>query len=176
MNKDHLPPAALCKALWNRHTHAEHLAVVGTDKAAVKAKMRELRESGMPPVRRTISLLPKGGPPPPDIHVTGTGRFAHTPRINRSHAARHSRDDGGFQGRVVNRLREGCGDAGFANAQAREAGRDAHDRVTRVYRRSKPVWRLRFESSFPSGAARSASPRSVVGCRAQEVPTSTHRT
>jgi lipase chaperone LimK len=41
MNKDHLLPA-LCKAL-GIDTH-EHLAVVGIDKAAVKAKMRELRE------------------------------------------------------------------------------------------------------------------------------------
>ena len=41
MNKDHLLPA-LCKAL-GIDTH-EHLVVVGIDKAAVKAKMRELRE------------------------------------------------------------------------------------------------------------------------------------
>ena len=41
MNKDHLLPA-LCKALGT-DTH-EHLVVVGIDKAAVKAKMRELRE------------------------------------------------------------------------------------------------------------------------------------
>jgi len=41
MNKDHLLPA-LCKAL-GIDTH-EHLAVVGIDKPAVKAKMRELRE------------------------------------------------------------------------------------------------------------------------------------
>ena len=39
MNKDHLLPA-LCKAL-GIDTH-EHQAVVGIDKAAVKAKMREL--------------------------------------------------------------------------------------------------------------------------------------
>ena len=41
LNKDHLLPA-LCKAL-GIDTH-EHLAVVGIDKPAVKAKMRELRE------------------------------------------------------------------------------------------------------------------------------------
>jgi len=41
MNKDHLLPA-LCKAL-GIDTH-EHLVVVGIDKPAVKAKMRELRE------------------------------------------------------------------------------------------------------------------------------------
>jgi hypothetical protein len=41
MNKDHLLPA-LSKAL-GIDTH-EHLVVVGIDKAAVKAKMRELRE------------------------------------------------------------------------------------------------------------------------------------
>ena len=41
MNKDHLLPA-LCKALGiDMH---EHLVVVGIDKAAVKAKMRELQE------------------------------------------------------------------------------------------------------------------------------------
>jgi hypothetical protein len=41
MNKDHLLPA-LCKAL-GIDTH-EHQAVVGIDKAAVKAKMRELHK------------------------------------------------------------------------------------------------------------------------------------
>ena len=41
MNKDHLLPS-LCRAL-GIDTH-EHLVVVGIDKAAVKAKMRELRE------------------------------------------------------------------------------------------------------------------------------------
>jgi hypothetical protein len=41
MNKDHLLPA-LCKAL-GIDTH-EHHAVVGIDKPAIKAKMRELRK------------------------------------------------------------------------------------------------------------------------------------
>jgi DNA-binding IclR family transcriptional regulator len=41
MNKDHLLPA-LCKAL-GIDTH-EHHAVVGLDKAAVKAKIRELKK------------------------------------------------------------------------------------------------------------------------------------
>src|SRR5437867_12595186 len=41
MNKDHLLPA-LCKAL-GVDTH-EHHAVVGIDKAAIKAKMRELKK------------------------------------------------------------------------------------------------------------------------------------
>ena len=41
MNKDHLLPA-LCKAL-GIDTH-EHLVVVGIDKAAVKAEMRELQK------------------------------------------------------------------------------------------------------------------------------------
>ena len=41
MNKDHLLPA-LCKAL-GIDTH-EHLVVVGIDKPAIKAKMRELQE------------------------------------------------------------------------------------------------------------------------------------
>jgi DNA-binding IclR family transcriptional regulator len=40
MNKDHLLPA-LCKAL-GIDTH-EHHTVVGVDKAAIKAKMRELK-------------------------------------------------------------------------------------------------------------------------------------
>jgi hypothetical protein len=40
MNKDHLLPA-LCKAL-GIDTH-EHHAVVGVDKTAIKAKMRELK-------------------------------------------------------------------------------------------------------------------------------------
>jgi hypothetical protein len=41
MNKDHLLPA-LCKAL-GIDTH-EHHAVVGIDKPAIKAKMRDLKE------------------------------------------------------------------------------------------------------------------------------------
>jgi hypothetical protein len=41
MNKDHLLPA-LCKAL-GIDTH-EHHAVVGIDKSAIKAKMRDLKE------------------------------------------------------------------------------------------------------------------------------------
>ncbi len=41
MNKDHLLPA-LCKAL-GVDTH-EHLVVVGIDKPAIKAKMRELKK------------------------------------------------------------------------------------------------------------------------------------
>ena len=41
MNKDHLLPA-LCKAL-GIETH-EHLVVVGIDKAAIKAQMRELQK------------------------------------------------------------------------------------------------------------------------------------
>ena len=41
MNKDHLLPA-LCKAL-GVDTH-EHHAVVGIDKPAIKAKMRELKQ------------------------------------------------------------------------------------------------------------------------------------
>lgn len=41
MNKDHLLPA-LCKAL-GIDTH-EHHAVVGIDKPAIKAKMRELKQ------------------------------------------------------------------------------------------------------------------------------------
>jgi hypothetical protein len=41
MNKEHLLPA-LCKAL-GIDTH-EHLAVVGIDKASVKAQMRELQK------------------------------------------------------------------------------------------------------------------------------------
>jgi len=41
MNKDHLLPA-LCKAL-GIDTH-EHLVVVGIDKPAIKAKMRELKK------------------------------------------------------------------------------------------------------------------------------------
>jgi hypothetical protein len=41
MNKDHLLPA-LCKAL-GIEMH-EHLVVVGIDKAAIKAKMRELQK------------------------------------------------------------------------------------------------------------------------------------
>ena len=41
MNKDHLLPA-LCKAL-GIDTH-EHLIVVGIDKPAIKAKMRELQK------------------------------------------------------------------------------------------------------------------------------------
>ena len=41
MNKDHLLPA-LCKAL-GIETH-EHMVVVGIDKPAIKAKMRELQK------------------------------------------------------------------------------------------------------------------------------------
>lgn len=41
MNKEHLLPA-LCKAL-HIDTH-EHVAVVGIDKPAIKAKMRELKK------------------------------------------------------------------------------------------------------------------------------------
>jgi predicted enzyme related to lactoylglutathione lyase len=91
MNKDHLLPA-LCKAL-GIDTH-EHHAVVGIDKPAIKAKMRELKakrdsalESGITinsrasAARSTVSIVRFGRTSRPSTHVEEVhrGRFSsHT--------------------------------------------------------------------------------------------------